>query len=277
MNGIAPDVLSTDSLEYYFAQFFLAPPTGTIYENPYLSVIRGAGSGQGSSRRSRCRTTARSPAELASRRGRRRLRRPVRGEGPAPQEGRALPGVEEATLVLGYRREDFVRETQVAGGRAEVREAAPLPGRRSRRRGVGRRSRSPGDGEEAQRAPARQRAARELPETLRGGRTGRGGPPRCEHLPPAWSICRPPLLPWPRCASTVSLRPKARLSRPPGSPGSWPSSAATACSPATRRCRSSPSSPATTLPGARRQQGKAVDGFRDEEPGRSCTSCASAS
>ena len=26
--------LSTDSLEHYFAQFFLYPPTGTIYENP---------------------------------------------------------------------------------------------------------------------------------------------------------------------------------------------------------------------------------------------------
>src|SRR5689334_4274923 len=36
MNGVVPDVLSTDNLEYYFAQFFLAPATGTIYENPYV-------------------------------------------------------------------------------------------------------------------------------------------------------------------------------------------------------------------------------------------------
>src|SRR6516162_2771943 len=40
IKGIAMDVLSTDALEYYYAQHFCVPPTGTIYKNPTLSVIR---------------------------------------------------------------------------------------------------------------------------------------------------------------------------------------------------------------------------------------------
>ena len=40
INGIALDVLSTDSIEYYYAQHFCIPPTGTIYKNPTLSLVR---------------------------------------------------------------------------------------------------------------------------------------------------------------------------------------------------------------------------------------------
>ena len=40
INGIALDVLSTDSIEYYYAQHFCVPPTGTIYKNPTLSLVR---------------------------------------------------------------------------------------------------------------------------------------------------------------------------------------------------------------------------------------------
>ena len=40
VDGKSPDVLSTDDVEYYYAQFFLAPKTGTIYTNPYLSLMR---------------------------------------------------------------------------------------------------------------------------------------------------------------------------------------------------------------------------------------------
>jgi hypothetical protein len=47
VNGTIPDVLSTDALEYYFAQFFLVPPTGTIYENQYISVMRRRWVGDG--------------------------------------------------------------------------------------------------------------------------------------------------------------------------------------------------------------------------------------
>lgn len=37
VKGISLDVLSTDALEYYYAQHFCVPPTGTIYKNPSLS------------------------------------------------------------------------------------------------------------------------------------------------------------------------------------------------------------------------------------------------
>ena len=40
LNGIALDVLSTDTIEYYYAQHFCIPPTGTIYRNPVVSVVR---------------------------------------------------------------------------------------------------------------------------------------------------------------------------------------------------------------------------------------------
>src|SRR5919204_4343978 len=40
VNGHRPNVLSTDDVDYFAAQFFLVPPTGTIYKNPYLSVVR---------------------------------------------------------------------------------------------------------------------------------------------------------------------------------------------------------------------------------------------
>ena len=47
VNGVAPAALSTDTVEYYFAQFFLAPPTGTIYQDPSLSLIRRRLIGEG--------------------------------------------------------------------------------------------------------------------------------------------------------------------------------------------------------------------------------------
>lgn len=40
VNGIRPTVLSTDDVEYFEAQFFLAPTSGTIYVDADLSVMR---------------------------------------------------------------------------------------------------------------------------------------------------------------------------------------------------------------------------------------------
>src|SRR5438874_971408 len=40
VDGSEPSPLSTDDVDYFSAQFFLVPPTGTIYKNPYLSVVR---------------------------------------------------------------------------------------------------------------------------------------------------------------------------------------------------------------------------------------------
>src|ERR671937_2589362 len=40
LDGRPLQVLSTDDVDYFSAQFFLVPSTGTIYQNPSLSVIR---------------------------------------------------------------------------------------------------------------------------------------------------------------------------------------------------------------------------------------------
>src|SRR2546429_1525945 len=47
LEGRSLEVLSTDDVDYFSAQFFLYPPSGTIYKNPDLSVIRQRTVGDG--------------------------------------------------------------------------------------------------------------------------------------------------------------------------------------------------------------------------------------
>src|SRR3982074_2842418 len=47
IDGIVPNVLSTDDLQYYLAQFFLVPGTGTIYVDSDISIIRRRAAGAG--------------------------------------------------------------------------------------------------------------------------------------------------------------------------------------------------------------------------------------
>src|SRR5262245_52584612 len=114
INGVAPAALSTDSVEYYFAQFFLAPPTGTIYRDPSLSLIRRRLIGEGFVEEITLMNHSAAPAELV-----------VRIEAGADfadlfevkdvlaKKGTLYREVRGGELVLGYRRGDFVRETQV--------------------------------------------------------------------------------------------------------------------------------------------------------------------
>jgi glycogen debranching enzyme len=113
INGVAPPVLSTDTVEYYFAQFFLAPPTGTIYRDPSLSLIRRRLIGEGFVEEITLMNHGAAPAELV-----------VRVEAGADfadlfevkdvlkKKGTLYREVRGGELVLGYRRGDFVRETQ---------------------------------------------------------------------------------------------------------------------------------------------------------------------
>ena len=122
VNGVAPAALSTDSVEYYFAQFFLAPPTGTIYRDPSLSLIRRRLIGEGFVEEITLMNHGAAPAELV-----------VRVEAGADfadlfevkdvlaKKGTLYREVRGGDLVLGYRRGDFVRETQVGSSEpAEV-------------------------------------------------------------------------------------------------------------------------------------------------------------
>ncbi len=47
INGKTPNSLSTDDLQYFSAQFFLVPGTGTIYVDADLSIIRKRAVGKG--------------------------------------------------------------------------------------------------------------------------------------------------------------------------------------------------------------------------------------
>jgi glycogen debranching enzyme len=123
LNGVVPDVLSTDNLEYYFAQYFLAPATGTIYENPYVSVIRRRWVGDGLVEKIEVLNHHGKDYDLV-----------LELEADAdfadlfevkdqlPKKGERYRRVDGDELVLGYRREDFVRETRISADGAELLE-----------------------------------------------------------------------------------------------------------------------------------------------------------
>lgn len=121
VNGTVPDVLSTDALEYYFAQFFLVPPTGTIYENPYISVMRRRWVGDGLVEGITVMNHQGKPFDLVL-----ELRADAdfadlfEVKDALPKKGERYHRVEADELVLGYRREDFVRETRIVAEGAEV-------------------------------------------------------------------------------------------------------------------------------------------------------------
>jgi glycogen debranching enzyme len=118
INGVAPAPLSTDTVEYYFAQFFLAPPTGTIYRDPSLSLMRRRLIGDGFVEELTLMNHGATAADLV-----------VRVEAGADfadlfevkdvlaKKGSLYREVRGGNLVLGYRRGDFVRETEVGSSK----------------------------------------------------------------------------------------------------------------------------------------------------------------
>jgi glycogen debranching enzyme len=113
-NGSALNVLSTDHVSYFTAKFFLAPPTGTVNENPTVSIIRNRAVGDGFHEDLTVLNHDAKPLELE-----------LRLEAGADfadlfevkdaleKKGETYRRVDEDTLVLGYRRDDFVRETRI--------------------------------------------------------------------------------------------------------------------------------------------------------------------
>ncbi len=112
INGAEPQVLSCDDLEYYFSQHFLAPRTGTIYENPYLSVARRRYLGDGFVEEIELQNHLPKPVDVT-----------VELEfgcdfadlfevkNSLKKKGELYQKKQGNELILGYRREDFVRET----------------------------------------------------------------------------------------------------------------------------------------------------------------------
>jgi glycogen debranching enzyme len=115
VNGVTPDSLSVENEHYHSAQFFLVPPTGTIYRNPYLSMIRKRLVGDGFHEDVAVLNHSNEPESVE-----------VRVEAGADfadlfevkdaleKKGEHYRRIDDGKLVLGYRRDDFVRETHVS-------------------------------------------------------------------------------------------------------------------------------------------------------------------
>jgi glycogen debranching enzyme len=118
VDGTKPNVLSTDDVDYFAAQFFLVPPTGTIYKNPYLSVIRKRLVGEGFHEDLQVINHDAEPAQLE-----------LRLEAGADfadlfevkdalvKKGETYSEIRNGELVLGYRREQFVREVIIGSSK----------------------------------------------------------------------------------------------------------------------------------------------------------------
>jgi glycogen debranching enzyme len=116
VNGQALNPLSTDATEYYATQFFLVPSTGTVYADADLSIVRKRSIGTEGFRED---LTVLNHSE-------RTIDLDLRIEAAADfadlfevkdalqKKGKPYTRVEADRLVLGFRREFFVRETHIS-------------------------------------------------------------------------------------------------------------------------------------------------------------------
>jgi glycogen debranching enzyme len=113
-NGQPLEALSTDETSYFGAQFFLVPPGGDVNENPSTSIIRKRSVGDGFHEDVAVLNHGSEPLALE-------LRLEAGSDfadlfevkDALAKKGERYARTEAQTLVLGYRREDFVRETHV--------------------------------------------------------------------------------------------------------------------------------------------------------------------
>jgi len=120
-NGQPLESLSTDETSYFSAQFFLVPPGGDVNENPSTSIIRKRTVGDGF--HEDVTVINHDPVPLAL------VLRLEAGSDFADlfevkdalaKKGEAYTRVDDGRLVLGYRRDDFVRETHVEASQPAV-------------------------------------------------------------------------------------------------------------------------------------------------------------
>jgi glycogen debranching enzyme len=114
VDGVAPAILSVDVVEYYFAQFFLVLPTGTVHRDCSLSLFRRRLIGEGFVEDITLMNHGDAAIDVV-----------VRMEAGADfadlfevkdvlaKKGTLYHSVRNAELVLGYRRDNFVRETVI--------------------------------------------------------------------------------------------------------------------------------------------------------------------
>lgn len=123
VDGERPAVLSTNDIEYFEVQFFLAPSSGTVYVDAALSLMRERTVGRGFSESITVSNHSAQPIDIA-----------VRLEADADfadlfevkdalnKKGHHYRRVEQDRLVLGYKREEYVRETWIVTRDASIDE-----------------------------------------------------------------------------------------------------------------------------------------------------------
>jgi glycogen debranching enzyme len=121
VGGQSPRLLSTDDVNYFSAQFFLVPPDGSVYEDAAFSIIRKRAVGEGFREDITVLNHTAEPLELD-----------LRVEAAADfadlfevkdaltKKGRHYQRVDGERLVLGYRRDDYVRETWITASAPEA-------------------------------------------------------------------------------------------------------------------------------------------------------------
>src|SRR5215813_10989689 len=134
IDGQVPQVLSTDDLQYFSAQFFLVPDTGTIYVDAELAIIRTRAVGHGFHEYLSILNLSPKPVDLDVRieagsdfadlfAVKDKVTQPgmhyaVKDNGTQP--GTHYTRVDIGGLVFGYRRDHFVRETCIAASAPET-------------------------------------------------------------------------------------------------------------------------------------------------------------
>ena len=115
IDGKHPNVLSTDDLQYFSCQFFLVPGTGTVYVDADLSIRRQRKVGDGFHEDLTILNHRDAPVDLE-----------VRIDAAADfadlfevkdalsKKGELYRRVEKDRLILGYKRDRFVRETMIS-------------------------------------------------------------------------------------------------------------------------------------------------------------------
>src|SRR5258708_2314083 len=124
VDGHHPNILSTDDLDYYYVQFFLVPGTDTIYVDADLSIIRKRAVGNGFHEDLSILNHKNTAVDL-------KLRIDAgcdfadlfEVKDAQPKKGEFYHSIEGDCLVLGYRREQFIRETWITStAKADIDE-----------------------------------------------------------------------------------------------------------------------------------------------------------
>src|SRR5262249_55523290 len=125
VDGKLPNPLSTDDVNYFSSQFFLVPGTGTIYVDSPLSIVRQRAVGGGFHEDVKILNHKEKAIDLD-------VRVDVEADfadlfqvkdKAFTRAGKLYQRVENNRLVLGYKRERFVRETWITSSApAEIDE-----------------------------------------------------------------------------------------------------------------------------------------------------------